>query len=121
MNIDLASLFPDLEALTTDGRWGALQSWLKENPEYAERVDKWATQTVDEVFSEISVLASKKYGTVAIIAFAVPAISAKIKSTITILQACYRERQAMDNQQQKEINNATTRGPVKRRSQKNHR
>lgn len=122
MNLDLTSLFPDLEALTPDGRWNALQDWLAKNPEYGARVERWSKQTVDEVFCEIQILVLKKYGGMAVIAFTVPSITAKIKSTIELLQACYRERQAYDNQPlEKEIKNVRTRRSVKSRSQKNHR
>lgn len=122
MQIDIASLFPDLEALTPDGRWNALQSWLKENPEYGERVERWSEQTVDEVFCEIQILVLKKQGAIAAIAFTVPAISAKIKSAIEVLQACYRERQAYDNQPiEKEIKNVRATRTTRKRSKKNHR
>lgn len=115
MNLDLTQLFPDLEALTPDGRWNALQSWLSENPEYGERVEKWSKQSVDEVFCEIQILVLKKKGAIAAIALTIPAVSAKIKSTITILQACYRERAAYDNQPtEKEIKNVRTRRIQKR-------
>jgi hypothetical protein len=92
MNLDITSLFPDLEALTPDGRWNILQDWLSKNPEYGERAERWSTQTVDQVFDELLALSSKKYGPLAVMAFTLPAAATKIKSTIEILQACYRER-----------------------------
>jgi hypothetical protein len=106
MNIDISTLFPDLEALTPDGRWAMLQQWLRENPEYAERAERWSKQTVDQVFDELLVLASKKHGTMAAVAFSLPVIAAKIKSSIEVLQACYRERAGINNQTEKEIKNA---------------
>jgi hypothetical protein len=92
MNFDLQTLLPDLEALTPEGRWNMLQSWLKENPEYGDRAERWSTQTVEEVFDELLVLASKRHGAFAAIAFGLPAIAAKIRSAIKVFQACYRER-----------------------------
>jgi hypothetical protein len=92
MNIDLTSLFPDLEALTPEGRWNMLQKWLKENPEYGERAERWSTQTVGQVYAELFALVTEKHGAFAATAFAIPSIAAKIKSTIEVLQACYRER-----------------------------
>ena len=120
MNLDLTSLFPDLEALTPDGRWSALQSWLKKNPEYGERIEEWSQQTVDEVFCEIQILALKQHGALAAIALTVPAIAAKIKSAITVLQACYRERaQAYDNQPiEKEIKNVRSNPKTSRQNRK---
>ena len=113
MNLDLASLFPDLEALTPDGRWNALQRWLKENAEYGNRVEKWSEQTVDEVFDAICILAIGKYGALAGMVLMSPAIKAKLMRTIELLQACYRERQAYDNQsiekEIKDVNHAKTR------------
>jgi len=92
MNLDIASLFPDLEALTPDGRWAMLQDWLAQNPEYGERAEHWSTQTVNQVFDELLMLSSKKYGPLTVMAFTLPAPAAKIKSLIEVLQACYRER-----------------------------
>jgi len=92
MNLDLTSLFPDLEALTPDGRWNLLQDWLAKNPEYGERAERWSTQTVGQVYAEMFALVTEKHGALAAAAFAIPSIAAKIKSTIETLQACYRER-----------------------------
>jgi hypothetical protein len=92
MNLDITSLFPDLEALTPDGRWNMLQAWLKENPEYGERAERWSTQTVGQVYAELFALVTEKHGALAAAAFAIPSIAARVKSTIEILQACYRER-----------------------------
>ena len=106
MNLDLASLFPDLEALTPDGRWNMLQDWLAKNPEYGECAERWSKQSADEVFCEIQILALKKHGAMAAMAFTVPSIATKIRSAIETLQACYRERVACDNQPiEKEIKN----------------
>jgi DNA-directed RNA polymerase subunit F len=98
MNFDLQSLFPDFEALTPDGRWNMLQDWLAKNPEYGERAERWSTQTVDEVFDDLLALASKKHGAIATIAFTLPAIAAKIRSAIEILQTCYRERAGQEQE-----------------------
>jgi hypothetical protein len=127
MNIDLTSLFPDLEALTPDGRWAMLQDWLANNPEYGERIAGWSTQSVDQVFVEIRDLTVKKYGPLALMVFTVPVAAAKVKSAITLLQACYRERQAYDNQPlEKEIKNVRANraieqdgGSSRRRSKQN--
>lgn len=120
MNFDIQSLFPDLEALTPDGRWNALQDWLSKNPEYGERIEEWSQQTPDEVILQIRNLASQKYGPLG--AVVIMAMEAKLRRAIELLQACYRERQAYDNQQlEKETKNVRTRRPTKRRSKANHR
>src|SRR5262245_38513497 len=104
MNIDIETLLPDLEGLTPEGRWNMLQSWLSENPEYGERVERWSTQTVDEVFDELLALARKRHGDFAYFAFSLPVIAAKIRLAIVVLQACYRERANHKQlEQQKEI------------------
>jgi len=100
MNFDITSLFPDLEALTPDGRWAMLQDWLAKNPEYGERFERWSTQTVGQVFDELLMLSSKKYGPLAVMAFTLPAAATKVKSAIETLQACYRERANHDNHSQ---------------------
>lgn len=92
MSLDITSLFPDLEALTPDGRWAMLQDWLAKNPEYGERAERWSTQTVGQVYAELFALVTEKHGAFAATAFAIPSIAAKIKSAIETLQACYRER-----------------------------
>jgi hypothetical protein len=92
MNLDISTLFPDLEALTPDGRWAMLQKWLRENPEYGERFERWSTLPVDQVYVEIEQMAVKKYGPLATLFFNSPAVQIKFKSSIETLQACYRER-----------------------------
>jgi len=122
MNFDLNSLFPDLEALTPEGRWNALQSWLKENPKYGERAERWSTQTVDQVFNDIRILALDEYGALAVFAIDSAAIKPKIMRAIEVLQACYRERAACNNQQlEKETKNVRTTRTAGKRSKKNHR
>jgi hypothetical protein len=107
MNLDLTALFPDLEALTPEGRWNMLQKWLKENPEYGERAERWSTQTVKQVFDEIRDLTAQKYGPLATIVLGSVAIESRLRATIEVLQACYRERATYDNQQlEKEIKHA---------------
>lgn len=111
MNFDLASLFPDLEALTPDGRWNVLQHWLKENPEYGEHIEEWSKQNVDQVFAGIRDLIATRFGVSSnIISLLTIGKEQQIKRTIELLQACYRERQAYDNQPtEKEIKNVRTR------------
>lgn len=93
MNLDLAALFPDLEALITpDGRWNALQDWLSKNPEYGERVKRWSGESVDRVFIEICLMATERYGAIAGMILGYPTTQSKLKRWIEILQACYRER-----------------------------
>lgn len=93
MNIDLTSLFPDLEALTPDGRWTMLQDWLSKNPEYGERIDEWSRQSVDQVFVEIRDLIAKRFGvSVNLVSLLTIGREQQIKRMIEILQACYRER-----------------------------
>jgi hypothetical protein len=118
MNFDLASLFPDLEALAPDGRWNLLQSWLKENPEYGERAERWSEQPVDSVYFEIAAMVVNRYGMLGSIALGVPAVKAKLTQTIETLQACYRERAG---QTEKEIKNVRTAKDAGRRSTKDHR
>lgn len=120
MNLDIASLFPDLEALTPDGRWNALQKWLKENPEYGERAKRWSIESVERVFTEICLLATERYGALAGMVLSYPATQSKIKQTIEILQTLYRERNYQP-EQPKEIKNVRTTRPVGSRSKKNHR
>jgi hypothetical protein len=109
MNLDISTLFPDLEALTPDGRWAMLQKWLKENPEYGERFERWSTLTVDQVYAEIEQMAAKKYGPLATLFFNSPATQIKFKLSIEVLQACYRERAGISNQTEKEIKNVNSR------------
>lgn len=92
MNLDISSLFPDLEALTPDGRWNMLQDWLAKHPEYGERAERWSTQTVDQVFIEICLLTTKRYGAFASHFLLLPTAQTKIRAAIEVLQACYRER-----------------------------
>lgn len=118
MNLDIQSLFPDLEALTPDGRWSMLQDWLSKNPKYAERAERWAKEPVDTVFAEIRNLAMDEYGVMVSFFLNSPSIKMKALSAITVLQACYRERAG--NQSEKEIKNVRIRRSTKRRSTKNH-
>jgi hypothetical protein len=113
MNLDITSLFPDLEALTPDGRWNMLQDWLAKNPEYGERVEEWSTQTVDRVFTEICILAVNRYGALAGMVLSYPTTQSKLKRWIEILQACYRERAGINNQSEKEIKNVKNRRAIK--------
>jgi hypothetical protein len=92
MNLDIASLFPDLEPLTPDGRWNMLQDWLAKNPEYDKHVDRWSRSSVNEVFQDIQGLVSMKYGIWVAAMLGSAAIEPKLRTTIEILQACYRER-----------------------------
>jgi hypothetical protein len=93
MNIDLTSLFPDLEALTPDGRWNMLQDWLANNPEYGKRVDKWSTQSTDQVFVEIRDLIAKRFGiSTNLVSLLTVGREQQIRRTIEVMQACYRER-----------------------------
>ena len=115
--IDISSLFPDLEALSPDGRWNMLQDWLKKNPEYGERVEDWAKWTPDDVFVAVCELATKKYGVLG--ALGATAMKPKIMRTIETLQTLYRERAGQ--QTEKEIKHVRPRRQVKRRSAKNHR
>src|SRR5215471_6938898 len=117
MTFDISSLFPDLEALTPDGRWNMLQDWLKQNPEYQERIEDWSTQSVDQVFVEIRGLAFEKYGPLSGFAFSAAPVAAKIKSAIEILQTCYRERAGQ--QTEKEIENGRPQRTIEKRSRKN--
>jgi hypothetical protein len=119
MNLDIGSLFPDLEALTPDGRWKMLQDWLAKNPEYGERVDRWSTQTVDRVFTEICLMATERYGAIAGMVLSYPTTQSKLKRSIEILQACYRERAGINNQSEKEIKNVRRKQQPKGRSGKN--
>ena len=106
MNLDLTSLFPDLEALTPDGRWNALQDWLAKNPKYGERVERWSIESVDQVANEIRGMALDEYGVWAAFMLDSPAIKRRLMQTIELLQACYRERQDYNNQPiEKEIKN----------------
>jgi len=91
MNLDLASLFPDLEALTPDGRWELLQEWLRENPKYAKKIDRWVNQSPDEVFTQLC----EEHGKLparAVKAIVGVEMTQKILSAIETMQACYRER-----------------------------
>jgi hypothetical protein len=106
MSLDLQSLFPDLEALTPDGRWAMLQDWLSKNPEYAEHVEEWSQQTTEEVFDAICILAVGKYGALAGMFLMSPTIKTKLMRSIEILQACYRERAG---ETEKEIKHVSTR------------
>ncbi len=116
MTFDINSIFPELEALTPDGRWNALQDWLSKNSEYGKSVDRWASQTREQVFEEICVVVSRKYGTAGVLVANV--MKPKIMRAIETLQACYRERVG---QTEKEIKNVRTTKDAGRRSTKDHR
>jgi hypothetical protein len=106
VNIDISTLFPDLEALSPDGRWSMLQKWLKENPEYDENVDRWSQMSVDAVCDEIAILVIGKYGGIAVFVLQSEVgkvIKEKVRRLVEILQACYRERAG--HQTEKEIKN----------------
>jgi hypothetical protein len=92
MNIDLTSLFPDLEALTPDGRWNMLQDWLSKNPEYGKRAKRWSTESEDQVVDEIRALVAKQYGPLVAAVLSTASLRQQLKKHIAILQACYRER-----------------------------
>jgi hypothetical protein len=93
MNIDITSLFPDLEALTPDGRWNMLQDWLTSNPEYGERAERWSTQSTDQVFVEIRDLIAKRFGiSTNLVSLLTVGKEQQIRRTIEVMQACYRER-----------------------------
>lgn len=93
MNLDLTSLFPDLEALTPDGRWNMLQDWLKEHPVYQEYVETWSTQNVDQVFVDIRDLIAMHLGVSNnLINLLIIGKEQWIKRQIETMQACYRER-----------------------------
>lgn len=111
MNPDLTSLFPDLEALTPDGRWALLQEWLRENPKYAKKIDRWVNQTPDEVFVELC----DEHGKLparAVKAIVGVEMTQKLLSAIETMQACYRERAGQTEQEIKNVrrkNRATKR------------
>jgi hypothetical protein len=105
MTFDLNSLFPDLEALTPDGRWEMLQDWLSKNPEYGERVDDWVKQSAAQVFTEIRAMAVDKYGPLASYALNAQTVREKLLQTIEILQTCYRERAGIHIESKKEMRN----------------
>lgn len=107
MNFDLTSIFPDLEALTPEGRWSMLQDWLSKNPEYRKRAERWSTESVDQVFSEIRNLAIDEYGAFAAFMLDSAAVKPKLLLAIEVLQACYRDR--ANNQTEKEIKNVRMR------------
>lgn len=106
MNLDLTSLFPDLEALTPDGRWELLQEWLRENPKYAKRIDTWVNQSPENVFIELCEEHGKLPARVVKAVIGLE-MTNKLVSAIEILQACYRERANL--QTEKEITNGNQR------------
>ena len=94
MTFDIQTLFPDLEALTPDGRWNMLQDWLKDNPEYGERIEDWSKQSSDQVLTELCemIAAKRKIPVIMIRGFIGGIVEQQIKRAIETLQACYRER-----------------------------
>lgn len=118
MSLDLSSLFPDLEALTPDGRWNMLQDWLAKNPEYAERAERWSTESEDQVVDEIRALVTKKYGPLIAAVLSTASLREQLRKHIAILQTCYRERAG---ETEKEIKNVKTQRRIGKRSGKNPR
>jgi hypothetical protein len=113
MNLDIASLFPDLEALTPDGRWTLLQEWLRENPKYAKKIDQWVNQSPDDVFTELCDEHGKLPARV-VKAIVGVEMTQKILSAIATMQACYRERANHDD------NNDNSKPTSRRRKGKLH-
>lgn len=105
MNIDISTLFPDLEALTPDGRWAMLQKWLRDNPEYGERAERWSTETEDQVVDEIRGMVAQKYGPLVAAILSTASLRDQLRKYVAILQACYRERAGI--QTEKEIRNVS--------------
>lgn len=119
MNLDITSLFSDLEALTPDGRWELLQEWLRKNPKYAKRIKEWVNQPPNDVFIQLCLEYGKLPAGV-VTTIVGPEMTQKILSAIEIIQTLYRER-ANNQPIEKEIKNVRAKKNTGRRSAKNHR
>src|SRR6266540_2888296 len=112
-----------LDASTPDGRWNLLQDFLKKNPDWRKKVNRWLTLDPDTAAIQLQAdLAERMSMPVALFAKIIsPGLREKARAAIESLQTLYRERQT-NNQPEKEIKNVRTRRTIeKRRSEKNSR
>lgn len=120
MNFDLQSFMAIVEASTPEGRWNLLQDFLKKNPEWKEKVDRWLTLPPDTAIIQLQAdLAERMNIPLPLFsAMLTTEIRLKAKAAIETLQQCYRER---NNQTEKEISHGDQRRSttVPRRSGKN--
>lgn len=115
MKFDLASLLTAIEASTPDGRWNLLQEWLKENPDWKDQVEKWATVSSDQAVIELQDFVAERFNMPALFIDRMipPDMKLRVKSAIEKIQACYRERAG--NQTEKEIKNVSSKRPKVKR------
>src|SRR6266542_3225151 len=112
-----------LDASTPDGRWNLLQDFLKKNPDWRKKVNRWLTLDPDTAaIQRQGGMAERMSMPVAVSAkMRSPGLREKARAAIESLQTLYRERQT-NNQPEKEIKNVRTRRTIeKRRSEKNSR
>lgn len=111
-----------LDASTPDGRWNLLQDFLKKNPEWRSKVNRWLTLDPDTTVIQLQAdLAERmKIPIVVFSGMISTEMRQKAKAVIESLQTLYRERQA-NNQTEKEIEDVRVRRTIEKRSGKNPR
>lgn len=98
-----------LDASTPDGRWNLLQEFLKKNPEWKKKVNRWLTLDPDTAAIQLQADLAERMGMpVALFAKMInPGLREKARAAIESLQTLYQERQT-NNQTEKEIKNVRT-------------
>ncbi len=92
-----------LDASTPDGRWNLLQDFLKKNPDWRKKVNRWLTLDPDTAVIQLQTDLAERMGMpVALFSKMInPGLREKARSAIESLQTLYRERQT-NNQPEKE-------------------
>ena len=88
-------LYDLLQSQNSSQRWDALQKWLKQNPEWEERKNKFLSCTPDEGIVALCEYLDVKPSLLPLID-SNGQIRAMVKSVIIQIQTLYKEREAMD-------------------------
>lgn len=88
-------LYDMLQSQNGNQRWDALQKWLKQNPEWEERKDKFLSCTPDEGITALCEYLGVKPSLLPFID-SNGEIRLMVKSAIIQIQTLYKEREAVD-------------------------
>src|SRR6266508_700324 len=110
-----------LDASTPDGRWNLLQDFLKKNPDWRKKVNRWLTLDPDTAAIQLQAdLAERMSMPVALFAKMIsPGLREKARAAMESLQTLYRERQT-NYPPEKEIKHVRTRRTTENRGSEQH-
>jgi hypothetical protein len=97
-----------LQTSTPDGRWNALQDWLKDNRKWKKRIEAWALDTPEDAYESLKAFIAdqSKIPIIVLNKLITIQMATQAHATLATIQQLYRERAELKPKRRKVIKHA---------------